>query len=96
MWHVACGLYLLFVIWALVTLVLLLVQGRRLVLKLLSARILRTEELMMLAAGMSLSGLSLHAWVDFNLRIRALAMFGALSMDVFLRRRDALHRERKD
>jgi hypothetical protein len=87
-----CGL--IFVVLATAALALLLIQGHLLATKRLSTRALRTEELAMLTAGMSLSGILLHAWVDFNFRIPALAMFGAFSMGVYLRRRDVLSRDR--
>lgn len=43
------------------------------------------DEQLMLAAGLGLLALLLHAWVDFNLRIPALAMLGAFLAGVYLR-----------
>lgn len=52
---------------------------------------LRSEEQTMLAAGLGLLALLLHAWVDFNMRIPALAMLGAFFFGVFLRSRAGRH-----
>ncbi len=46
---------------------------------------LHGSEQLMLAAGFGLLALLLHAWVDFNLRIPALAMLGAFLAGLFLR-----------
>ncbi|MCB2018619.1 MAG: O-antigen ligase family protein [Hydrogenophaga sp.] len=51
---------------------------------------LRREDEARLAAGLGLLALLLHAWVDFNMRIPALAMLGAFLFGVFVRsQRDA-------
>lgn len=47
----------------------------------------RRDEDVMLAAGLGLLALLLHAWVDFNMRIPALAMLGAFLFGVFMRQR---------
>ncbi|MEZ5645283.1 MAG: O-antigen ligase family protein [Burkholderiaceae bacterium] len=46
---------------------------------------LQADEQRALAAGFGLLALLLHAWVDFNLRIPALAMLGAFLAGIFLR-----------
>lgn len=66
---------------------LLVVRWQALLRKLWRGDGLRREEVPMLAAGLGLLALLLHAWVDFNLRIPALAMLGSFFFGVFLRRR---------
>ncbi len=70
-----------------VALALALAQARRLARRLSSDHGLRSEEQTMLAAGLGLLALLLHAWVDFNMRIPALAMLGAFLFGVFMRQR---------
>ena len=72
-------------------LTLLLAQARKLGRKLASEQGLRNEEQTMLAAGLGLLALLLHAWVDFNMRIPALAMLGAFLFGVFMRQRSLRH-----
>jgi O-antigen ligase len=71
----------------LLALALLVLRWQALLHKLWRAGGLRREEVSMLAAGLGLLALLLHAWVDFNLRIPALAMLGSFFFGVFLRRR---------
>lgn len=66
-------------------LALLLAQARALSRRLDGRREFSREEQTILAAGLGLLALLLHAWVDFNLRIPALAMFGAFLFGVFMR-----------
>lgn len=66
-------------------LALLLGQAQKMGRKLGSQEGLRNEEQTLLAAGLGLLALLLHAWVDFNLRIPALAMMGAFLFGVFMR-----------
>jgi O-antigen ligase len=73
-----------------VALVMLLGQAIRLGRKMRHG--LRSDEEAMLAAGLGLLALLLHAWVDFNMRIPALAMFGAFLMGVFMRQSDRWQR----
>lgn len=66
-------------------LLLLSAQVWRLVLQINEGQSFRREHEAMVAAGLGLLALLLHAWVDFNLRIPALAMQGAFLCAVFLR-----------
>lgn len=69
----------------LLALVMLGAQVRRLVRQINEGQGFRREHETMVAAGLGLLALLLHAWVDFNLRIPALAMLGAFLCGVFLR-----------
>lgn len=73
------------VLLGLLVLALLVAQGRRWARQLADGQGLRREHEAMLAAGLGLLTLLLHAWVDFNLRIPALAMLGAFLGGVCLR-----------
>lgn len=73
-------------------LALALAQAVRLGRRLASGRRSSNEEHAMLAAGLGLLALLLHAWVDFNLRIPALAMLGSFLFGVFMRQPDSRHR----
>ena len=70
-----------------VALALALAQAARLGKRIVGRHSLRSEEQYMLVAGLGLVALLLHAWVDFNMRIPALAMLGAFLFGVFLRPR---------
>jgi O-antigen ligase len=65
-------------------LALLLARAAQLARRLAQGR-LQAQEQLALAAGFGLLALLLHAWVDFNLRIPALAMLGAFLAGVYLR-----------
>jgi hypothetical protein len=79
-----CGL--LAVLLAGLLLWLLAGQVRWLVAQARSAQGLGSRERLKLACGLGLLALLLHAWVDFNMRIPALAMLGAFLLGAFLRR----------
>jgi O-antigen ligase len=78
---------LLGVVLAGLVLALVVVRSRRLWQAMVGDGGLRWEEQAMLAAGLGLLALLLHAWVDFNMRIPALAMLGAFLFGVFMRQR---------
>ena len=48
-------------------------------------RELNPDDAVSLAAGLGLTGLLMHAWVDFNLRIPALAILGAFFFGILMR-----------
>lgn len=73
------------VVLGLLALALLVAQGRWLAQQLGSGNGVRSEHESMLAAALGLMALLLHAWVDFNMRIPALAMLGAFLYGVLMR-----------
>lgn len=75
-------------------LALVLAQALQLGRRLSGGRRPSREDHTRLAAGLGLLALLLHAWVDFNWRIPALAMLGSFLFGVFMRQPDSRHRDR--